>query len=1008
MRSAIIVVLFLIAAGVAAWFYAGSKSDVRTAAAGPTAATPAPSAEPKSAPALSEPTAQSDVARETVAAPNAPTPSSKAATSSAPKPTVAVTGRVVDAAKQPVAGARVLAAKSFEYTRWPVDARGGFAGIPGRDIESVVTDAEGRFTLSKTEPGNARIAVRASGYALLDRYDVPIPAGTAHDLGDFELTRGVVLSGRVVDAFGRAVADAELSSVAAQSGPFVVQFGRPLGVPLAKTDRSGRFTVDTLAVGPYRLLTTSELHPDQVTSGSTQSPGERVDGLEIVLPEGLEISGRVVDVPADLVGKLGITAWPDFSRRAAAAEEAQAGAGASHRESRKADVAADGSFVIRGVRKGQSYQLGGARKDREFDWFGDALTTRATVEAGARGVELAFQPESSLVFRVIDAKTKQPLEEFDVAAGTDWPMPLQDEAGTPKRTHPDGRVRAGRLRPREGQNVTLNLDAVGYEPYRRDDIALAQGTELDLGVIELVPANVLTVRVLDATTGQPVEGARVSLAAEAVDTNEHRIGLRISSSGDGDEIEFGDATQARTDSEGIARLTAIESANCRLRVKHSDYAPAKSELFALSKGASAERTVQLNRGGTVHAKLVGADGKPKAGGRVERRAPDSGDGEFSGDFGIDDGRSLVTDAEGIAHFRHLEPGVHGFRAKVDAGGGAAFGGDMSFVVLGGGEEDGDPWTDVEVKEGGEDDVTVVAPELSTLRGRITEAGSALAGATMTLEKRASDDRPRMPFGPQGPRTQTGADGSYVLENVRSGEYTLTITHADRVLPHEHELRVDDLDERVDLDLPLAILEGRVVDAEGKPVVNAEVWPERAQAEARPRAVMMRTVMVGGGGGGSVATFGGAEPPRTRTDAEGRYRLRGVPPDVDLRVKSRAPKFQETESEPLRVATGETKRGVDLALARAGALDITVVGSAPEGQSFYLVRASWSGDGEAPDEKNEVTSDEGKLTLDGLKPGPWKLSVRGLGGFGPGNQPKPVEQNVEVQDGVTSPVTVQMP
>ncbi|MCK6444986.1 MAG: carboxypeptidase regulatory-like domain-containing protein [Planctomycetes bacterium] len=1004
MRSAIIVVLFLIAAGIAAWFYVGSKSEVRTAAAGPAAATPTPAAEPQSAPALSEPTAQPDAERASVSAPSGPT--AKSTTASAAKPPVAVTGRVVDSAKQPVAGARVLAAKSFEYTRWPVDARGGFAGIPGRDIESVVTDAQGRFTLAKTEPGNVRIAVRASGFALLDRYDVPIPAGSAHDLGDFELSRGVVLTGRVVDAFGRAVADAELSSIAAQSGPFVVQFGRPLGVPLAKTDGNGRFTVDMLAVGPFRLLTTSEFHPDQVTSGSTQSPGERVDGLEIVLPEGLDISGRVVDVPADLVGALGVTAWPEFTHASRTSDDEHEVAGAAHRESRKADVAADGSFVVRGARKGQRYQLSGARKDREFDWFGDALTTRVTVEAGASGIELAFQPESSLVFRVIDAKTKQPLETFDVAVGTDWPMPLQDEAGATKRTHPEGRVRAGRLRPRDGQNVTLNIDAVGYEPYRRDDIALAQGTELDFGVIELVPANVLTVRVLDATTGQPVDGARVTLAPEAVDTLGHRVGVRLGATDDA-EIEFGDSTQARTDAEGIARLTTIDSPRCRLRVRHSDYAPTKSEPFELSSGASAERVVHLGRGGTVHAKLVGSDGKPKAGARIERRAPNAADAPSLGDFDPDEGRSVVTDAEGIAHFRHLEPGVHGFRAKVEAGGAVAFGGDLSFVVFGGGEEDGDPWTDVDVKEGGESDVTVVAPELSTLRGRITEAGSALAGATLTLEKRSSDDRPRMPFGPQGPRTQTGADGSYVLENVRAGEYTLSVTHADRVLPHEHEVRVDDLDERVDLDLPLAIVEGRVVDVDGKPVVNAEVWPERAQAEAQPRAVMMRTVMVGGAGG-SVASFGGGEQVRTRTDADGRYRLRGVPADAELRVKSRAPKFQETRSEPLRVASGETKRGVDLSLPRAGALDITVVGNAPEGQSFYLVRAVWAGDGEAPDEKNEVTSEEGKLTLDGLKPGPWKLSVRGLGGFGPGNQPKPVEQNVEVQDGATSPVTVQMP
>ena len=104
---------------------------------------------------------------------------------------------------------------------------------------------------------------------------------------------------------------------------------------------------------------------------------------------------------------------------------------------------------------------------------------------------------------------------LEVEAGTGWAMPLRDEDGRPRTFFPDGLVRVGDLRPgSDDERIQLVVRATGYREFRRDDIALVAGQEIDLGPIHLEPVPVVRVTVLDAHTGAPVPGALVMLDEE--------------------------------------------------------------------------------------------------------------------------------------------------------------------------------------------------------------------------------------------------------------------------------------------------------------------------------------------------------------------------------------------------------------------------------------------------------------------------------------------------------------
>ena len=924
-----------------------------------------------------------------VVAPTVENPALASATEpSAPQ----IRGRVIDTLGVGIPGARIVAARPGFF---PLDSS---VDPPGEERWRAETDVEGWFTLQGPTPGTFRILVGCPGYAPFVRGDVPLPAGESVELEPITLSLGAILSGRVLDPRGHGVAGATLSREMESEG--IWSFSG-LRSKVATTAGDGSFRIDELSCGAWTIVVESEEFPDRTFQGVAESPGREYGALEFQLLPGDTIAGLVTGVPDEARGELELRA----------VRVAEGGAfGFGDQEARTAKVAADGGFVVRGLRFDTEYDLQVRERDEEGSpWFwggGGSRSESVRAKAGDTGVLLVYQPEASIAFRVLDAKTRQPVTEYHVHAGIDWMQPLLGEDKKPLLHHPDGRDRYGDLRPNdEDDRVDFEVAATGYESYRRDGIELKPGEEMDLGEILLQPVPVMRVTVLGAETGAPVEGAVVVLEKEEepVQGGMRRISMSIGGDEEDIVVHGDDSTRGTTDAEGVAILTSMPGEKCRLRVTADDFALFEKGGILLPAEKDAEERVKLLAGGEVLVRVLDANGEPLPGARVAHRDPaEFRDGKHFMSFGSN-GKN-VTDTEGQVLFRNLVTGEHSFRLEESGGGMAAFGGNGVFAISGmAGGDDGDPgWQKAAVAEGQTANITLVAPPRANLVGRVREAGVPLAGATLRLNKKKGDAGPAessmgfLGFG-GGQSVRTDGEGLYEFANLEAGTYTLSVDHPTRQMSDTLDVQAKEGENRFNVELVVSVLEGRITDQDDTPLAGVQVSARRAQEDGGRSVRTGVAIVMAGSGGGDVVRMSTGEDlgEETYTDADGRYRLRGVTPDVDLQVHASGQDVQSGDSEAVRVGPDRVKTGVDLQLKSAGRVRVEAKRTDGSAVAYARLEATYLGPTAEGEEVAPVPGflQNGVAQLSGLRPGPWTVSIAkmGPGNDGGGDQ----EQDVEV-------------
>ena len=275
----------------------------------------------------------------------------------------------------------------------------------------------------------------------------------------------------------------------------------------------------------------------------------------------------------------------------------------------------------------------------------------------------------------------------------------------------------------------------------------------------------------------------------------------------------------------------------------------------------------------------------------------------------------------------------------------------------------------------------------------------------------ADEGPRLAFLGGGKADQTDGQGEYTHEQVDAGAYHVTVTHPSRLMPWEGEVELRAGDNRYDIELPLAILEGRVTGPDGKPLAGARVRAERAEdddTKPRVRQRFMAVIQTDASDEPDVTVGGPGAGRSVLTDNEGKYKLRGVLADVDLVVKAEAKDAQPGQSQKVRVAPDQTKSHVDLELERGGACEVALVRRDGKPAGACMVIANFEGGGDV-EPRNEFSGSRATVKLTGLKPGRWRVRVDPIGAFASSeDRPAIPEQVVDVKAGETAPARFELP
>jgi protocatechuate 3,4-dioxygenase beta subunit len=206
-------------------------------------------------------------------------------------------GRVIDGTGSPVQGAYVAAVHS------------SFVGAEQvTDWEAARTDAAGQYVLPSLHRGVAHVLfVRKRGFGTVvygfpaDEFDVAVVV-----LPDVALPAPGRLEGVVVDELGEPRLGVKMvlkgwnadSGALSSGAPRVLENGlleSYIGEREAATDSRGRFAFTDLSGGTYQLRAKAAGGGDGLEREVEIEEGGWVRGLEIVLPRGLSIAGRVVD-----------------------------------------------------------------------------------------------------------------------------------------------------------------------------------------------------------------------------------------------------------------------------------------------------------------------------------------------------------------------------------------------------------------------------------------------------------------------------------------------------------------------------------------------------------------------------------------------------------------------------------------------------------------------------------------------------------------------------------------
>jgi len=162
------------------------------------------------------------------------------------------------------------------------------AELGGRVVASARSDADGNFTIRFLAAGVYRIKARKAGYAEGSVSGIRLEEGEELSGVVVELERGGAIVGRVLDEAGQPVGGALIYA-------WLYRGDRVARTFKTATDEQGRFRLDNLPQGDYRLRATAKGYLRERRYEETTVSADRESEVNFVLQKGASISGIITD-----------------------------------------------------------------------------------------------------------------------------------------------------------------------------------------------------------------------------------------------------------------------------------------------------------------------------------------------------------------------------------------------------------------------------------------------------------------------------------------------------------------------------------------------------------------------------------------------------------------------------------------------------------------------------------------------------------------------------------------
>jgi protocatechuate 3,4-dioxygenase beta subunit len=647
------------------------------------------------------------------------------------------------------------------------------------------SDSEGFYECASLATGLYTLEANAEGYAKAVRRGVPVKEGEETEGVDFSLAPKPRVRGTVTIEGGGPAAGAEVNLTEAgfmSDLSFMFFMG---GQADAVADGQGRYEIVKGEPGKKYVVRAFLAGYIPAASEPFQLlPGKDVDGVDLLLKKGFQVSGMVTDESGNPVSGGRVKASKRGGLFGSNVSMSLDGAFPKAKGPGTAFTDAAGSFILDGLEKA-SYDVAASAEG-----YSSARVEDLKVSEETRGKPIVLVLKSGLTIsgKVTDA-SGSPLAAVSVSAHG------RGDAGYCSRratTGEDGRYEVTSLAP---GTYTVSARLKGYE---KEKVERVTPPAKEVNIV-LSGGGRIAGRVTEKGTGKPVTSFRYD-----TDKGPHY-----------GSIVFGHGMEV-SPPDGTFETKELDPGDYAVKVAAEGYAPGMVEGVTVESGKTAKVEIELGTEASISGQVISEkEKKPVAGARVALLDPES-EGLFGISFGDQDllREPILSDEGGAFRIGDLPAGS--FRLKVSH---PDFADELKAVEL--------------KKEGDEAKVEITLKKGRVISGTVldTSGSKPVAGARVSLSPQGEMGSGILStilaplVARYGRAAVSDSGGRWEFSNVAPDEYRLSATH-DSYAPSETK----DVSVKPDADMRDVVLflvggarvKGTVRDNEGKPIPSLEV------------------------------------------------------------------------------------------------------------------------------------------------------------------------------------------